>query len=667
MSQEPAKKESISLPKPKPKTLIEKSEDIPKITPGKETKMLEKSKSSIKQSSKKPKKKITKKKKIVLAIIVIILIPIFASIYPIYQLLNLGKNTQNTVNELTEAAKSQNLVLASEKLNKFHQDLKGIERTYKLLSWMEYSPFRWHYQDGKRVILAAISGTEAGKAGLDAVMPYTDVLGLEGEGTFTGGTTEDRIVAILDTLDKISPVLDEVSSKLKFANEQISQIDPKRYPEKIAGRSVEDVIQEGKSYLNSAASGIDNVKPVIEVLPKLAGVDETKRYLVLFQNDAELRPTGGFMTAYAIMDLTRGTIIAERSEDIYSLDNKFNKRLQPPKPIEKYFPLVYYWYLRDMNLSPDFKVSMDTFVQYYEQVPGEPEVDGIISIDTNVLKDLVAVLGPVDVPGYGSFSSEIVPQCECPQVIWKLEDMVTRPVSEIRTDRKAVLGPMMQTLLQKAYDADSNAWPELFQSMFKNVAEKHILFYMKDEQIQNAAEKINVAGRMVDYDGDYLHINDANFGGAKSNMFVTQEVDQEIEINEGSVTKDVTLVYKNPFRGSNCNLEAGKLCLNGILRDFIRIYIPIGSELVETQGFEKDSVEVYEELGKTVIEGFFLLQPQSQTKLKLTYSSPYSPTDKYKLMIQKQPGTYAPKHTITIGDSFEEFELLSDKTLEIDL
>ncbi|OGV92973.1 hypothetical protein A3B57_00615 [Microgenomates group bacterium RIFCSPLOWO2_01_FULL_47_10] len=614
-----------------------------------------------------PKPKMSLKTKIILLVVILFFTPLVASIYPVYQLMTLGKKAQSTATELLSAAKSQDLVAASEKLNGFHTDLQQLQQTYKLLGWMNFSPFRWHYQDGVHALSAGTASVEAGQAMLDAIMPYTDVLGLKGEGTFTGGTTEDRIVAILDTLDKIAPTLDTVSDKLTIAHDNLSAIDPNRYPKQIGSQSPGKLITTAQEYINEALSGVSKAKPVIKVLPKLAGVDATKRYLVLFQNDAELRPTGGFMTAYAIMDMTRGTIVAERSEDIYSLDNKFKTRLAPPKPIAKYLPLVYYWYLRDMNLSPDFKTSMDLFLSYYEKLPGEGEVDGIISIDTNVLKELVAILGPIEVPGYGSFSSEIVPACDCPQVIFKLEDMITRPVAEIRTDRKAVLGPMMQTLLKKAYDADSNAWPELFQSVFANIAQKHILFYMKDAETQAAAENLNVAGRVLDFDGDYLYINNANFGGAKSNMFTTEEVEQTIEVKEGRISKDIIITYKNPFPSSNCNLEAGKLCLNGILRNYMRILVPKGTELANSQGFDDKTVEVSEDLGKTVIEGFFTLQPQSQKTLKLTLSTPYRPDGEYRLLIQKQPGTYAPKHTVTVGDTLEEFDLTTDKTLEFAL
>ena len=101
---------------------------------------------------------------------------------------------------------------------------------------------------------------------------------------------------------------------------------------------------------------------------------------------------------------------------------------------------------------------------------------------------------------------------------------------------------------------------------------------------------------------DYLHVNDVNFAGAKSNMFIKESVKGEINVgSDGTVEKVITISYKNPQAASNCNLEAGELCLNGILRNWLRVYVPEGSTLVEFKGSEKQTV-TYNELGKTVFE-----------------------------------------------------------------
>ena len=175
--------------------------------------------------------------------------------------------------------------------------------------------------------------------------------------------------------------------------------------------------------------------------------------------------------------------------------------------------------------------------------------------------------------------------------------------------------------------------------------------YFKDPSRQEAVEALGAAGRINDYVGDYLHISDTNFAGAKSNMFVTQEVEQTANVNEdGSVTRKLILTYKNPRPGDNCNLEAGKLCLNGLLRHWQRIYVPKGSVLKSAKGYELDMATT-EDLGKTVFEGFYTLSPQSVKKLEIEYTVPAATItgDQYKLLIQKQPGTKDIKTTMTVG------------------
>jgi hypothetical protein len=312
-----------------------------------------------------------------------------------------------------------------------------------------------------------------------------------------------------------------------------------------------------------------------------------------------------------------------------------------------------------MNLSPDFKVSMEQFITYYNELPGESKVDGVIAVDTELLTDLVRILGPINVPGYGTFTADNDPRCDCPQVFYALEEIADRPTYMIRTDRKAILGPMMQTILFNTYAAPKQVWPALFANVWENLQQKHVLMYFFDPDFQNAAEMINIAGRIKTYDGDYLHINDSNLGGAKSNMFVSQTVDQEILETDDVLTKTITITYKNPRKSDNCNLEAGKLCLNGKMPNWSRIYLPKNAEIGEVLGFDTDTVKYSEEFDKKVVEGYFELNPESQVKIKLTITLP-KPTGTYRQLIQKQPGTKNSPYTIHYHDQEQTFELATD-------
>ena len=148
---------------------------------------------------------------------------------------------------------------------------------------------------------------------------------------------------------------------------------------------------------------------------------------------------------------------------------------------------------------------------------------------------------------------------------------------------------------------------------------------------------------------DFLAIVNANLGGAKSNLFVTYDVTQTVSAPEnGRIEKTVEITYKNPRRADNCNLEAGLLCLNSTLRDWTRLYVPAGSELISAQGFNEDA-QTYEENGFTVIDGFFILEPLGTAKLTFTYTVPYENESEYVGTVWKQGG-------------LENFDVLFDVT-----
>ncbi len=538
--------------------------------------------------------------------------------------------------------KNQNLPAAEIELNKLSQQETRIKDTYQRLKIYKFIPVaKNYYLDGEHAFNAAESGLRASLKTVEAITPYADVLGFAGEGTFTGGTAEDRLKLILETIDKISPILDDITAELKTVQTELAQIDPSRYPEKIKNQPIRSYIVTAQNSGQTAIDSITQYRPILEQLPEIMGAKgERKKYLILFQNDNELRPTGGFLTAYATIFIEDGKVLPEKSDDIYELDKKFYKRIPIPEELGKYLTTEKYWHLRDMNISPDFKVSMKQFLEYYLEIPGEPDdIDGVITVDTQFLTKLLDVLGPVEVPGYGVFSAENDSRCDCPQVVYALSEIITRPTPYLRDDRKGILGPMMRAILTKSYGAPKQQWPQLFQIGVSSMEERHLQIYFMDEKAQLAAEAINAAGTMTQAkNADFLAIVNANLGGAKSNLFTQYEVSQLVSAPEnGQITKEVEITYRNIRKADNCNLEAGLLCLNSTLRDWTRLYLPSGSKLISAQGFTEDAKE-YEENGFHVIDGFFILEPLGQAKLKLTYTVPYQDTETYRVKLWKQGG-----------------------------
>jgi len=585
-----------------------------------------------------------------------------------------AKESYSLAQQAYQAGKNQDLPLAADKLSETEKSFEQLSKNYQKLSWLKIIPFaKNYYNDGQSAINAGLNGVQAGKILVDAVEPYADVLGFKGQGSFSGGTAEERIVKIVQTLEKVTPKIDQVAGKLDQAGKELETIDPQRYPEQVKGKNVRSKIENLKTMLDEASKGVVEAKPILEVLPNILGYPDSKDYLVIFQNDGELRATGGFMTAFSILNFESGKVKAEKSDDIYSLDNKFNETIEAPEPIKDYLfgeeletGIKPAYYLRDMNFSPDYKVSMENFEQYYDQLKGEYKVDGIIAVDTYVVKDLIDILGPLEVPGYGKFTTEPDQRCHgVANVICELEYIVDQPLpTQVESRKKDVLGPMIKQLMLKSMSSPKNLWPRLFSTGLRFLKEKHMLLYFKDDKMQNAAESFGAAGRIKEFDGDYLHINDSNFGGAKSNLFTEHQVEQAIEIKEdGTITKTLTIVYKNPEKMDNCNLERKSgLCLNSILRNYLRIYVPQGSQLLESVGSEVE-MEVKEGLGKTYFDGFLKVKGEGgRAKLVVKYQLPFKADfdEEYSLLIQKQPGTLGHKYKVVFGDQVEEFDLRTD-------
>jgi len=580
---------------------------------------------------------------------------------------------EEDVNNLKTAIKEQNLVKTKEETANLRRDIERLQKkleTYKLVG--NLPKVKDYYQDAHHGIKAGLASLRAGDLVIDAISPYSDIFGLTGEETASPGgkTTLDRVSFLVTTLDKIRPQLDEIGSELETAKKEIDQINPSRYPIEIKGIKIRENLNLAITTLDQVSSLVNDAKPLLEVTPDLMGVSTPKYYFVLFQNDAELRPTGGFMTAYGILKVDKGKITPILSEDIYSLEASWGRKIPAPDPIKKFHINVPYFYLRDMNLSPDFAVSMKPIMEIYSnQIPGAKKVDGVIAVDTKLLVGLLEVLGQIGVPEFGNFSAENDKRCDCPQVVYRLEEMADQPVSTVRTSRKAVIGPLMHSILANAFNSPKSKISQLVNVALTAVKEKHVLFYLFDEKAQKAVEAFNLAGRVKEFTGDYQLLVDTNFAGAKSNLFIKQKLEEKIEIAaDGSITKTIDITYNNPFPPSNCNLLKGGLCLNGLYRDWIRLYVPKGSELIEVSGSEIKP-NTYEELGKTVFEVFYgdkyPLNPQSSTKVSFKYKLPFKAEKgkPYELLIQKQAGIEKYDMTVDFNGKKQDFELRTDKEL----
>ncbi|WKZ25948.1 MAG: DUF4012 domain-containing protein [bacterium] len=649
---------------------------IPKIEPDKKVEVV------VPQEHPGKKIRIRKKTAIILSIVLFIIL-----IFTIPSILFFSK-AQKTYKELSPiiaSAEFSDLDKVKSDFSTAKNSIFELRQSYVLVSWMKYLPFAGSYvSDLGAVLNASVKGFEAGEIAFVTLDPLLLELGYKKDGVDSSEkSAQERIDFVVNSIPEIVPKADEISLKLIEAEVELSKIDPNRYPEEIRGIKLRNQIKTFLDIFKSISKYVSESKPLLESAPYLLGVDNEdgtpneRNYLVLFQNDKELRPTGGFLTAYSVMKVSNAKFEPVTSDDIYNLDAKYKPAYPAPDAIVDLIKGPYILSknvrLRDMNYNPDFKLSMDFFSEEASKV-GMDGIDGIIAVDTFLLVNILDALGEIGVPGFGNYSSKNDPRCNCPQVVYELESfadiegpiiwdpltgkIILRPPNS--DNRKKIIGPLMNSILANAMAQPKDKIPDLLNAVFNSVIEKHVLFYMFDKDAQNAVEGFGIAGRIEDYpNGDYLHISDSNLGGRKSNLYVRHEVEQDIEINkDGMVEKTVVLTYKNPEKHDGW--------LNSVLPNWVRIYVPQGSKLISVEGLLKE-YETVDELGKTVFSGHFSLRPEGVSKVVFKYTLPFKVTGDYNLLIQKQPGTDAPLYVIRSGKYEEEFLLKTDKELKIGL
>lgn len=612
----------------------------------------------------KPKKNYKKLWKILLILLIVV-----ASIYfPVRGVYSSGKRMIAGTRLMNEAVKNNNLEGIKKGLSEIKSGNDSLNASLNFLVWIRIIPFvGGYYADAIHFSKASQYELQAAEVLVNNLDPYKNELGLNGQPV----PGQDKIAQFVKILNKILPEVDKVEPQLKKASNEVASIDVNKYPQTLGQYRLKSQVETGKNFITGAYYAVTQAKDALLQAPSALGEPDPKTYLLIFQNDKELRPTGGFMTAYAFLILDKGRVNSSQSDDIYRLDEKLLSvckskicPLSPPAPIVKYLPEANgkprtAWSMRDSNISPDVPTAMKQFEKMYELLGEGIPWDGIILIDTHAVEDLIKITGPIEVFGT-TYSGDKDNRCNCPNVIYELE-AYSQIIEKGEKDRKAILGTLMQQLLARSLGSATDKLPEFINAGVKLAQGKHLMFFMHENKLQESLNKLDWTGQVKPYKYDYLMVNDANFAGGKTNLYVQDDVKLDINIDpSGKAKHKLSITYKNP--------EEYKVWLNGINRTYVRVYVPKGSKLTGSKGSEVN-VTTMEDLDKTVFESFIQVRPGSSRELIFEYELPQSLNGKeYDLLIQKQPGTKDFDYTININASKkEQFKLNSDKDLKINI
>lgn len=400
------------------------------------------------------------------------------------------------------------------------------------------------------------------------------------------------------------------------------------------------------------SSGLFRLAKTRDIWTNLAGFQGKKTYLVLFQNNTELRPSGGFIGSFAVVSFENGVPTVQHIDDSYNLDRFSIDKITEPAPYAISQTLgVKFWYFRDANWSPDFPSSAGTVLSHYDrEVVNAPPYfprgpfDGVIAVTPTVIERMLEQLGSVKFEGIVYTPEDFTHLLE-----YRVEYGYPQ-YGEQKEERKSVIGDLAAILLQRLNGLSLSEKFSLAPVFLSLLDEKHILLYSSDSALQEKVNHQGWAGSIssLKEGDDYVMVVDANLGSLKTDAVMKRDFFYHLSAEKDAVFSRLEVRYEHP---APIDWKTSQY------RTYTRVYLPENSTIlsVEVNGEVVADADIYteNEQGKMSVGFFHTVRPMSTQYVVLRYRASEAVRQRlnagdYDLLIQKQPGTNASPLTVTI-------------------
>jgi hypothetical protein len=463
-------------------------------------------------------------------------------------------------------------------------------------------------------------------------------------------------VSFLDLVDLAEKESVAASREIEAARSAFERVRPEDVPEK-----QRDMFLSMKEKLPVIATALEGFNGNSDLARELLGANGPRLYLFLFQNNAELRPTGGFIGSYGLLEVKNGHIGKLFVDGIFNPDGQLRENIVPPTPIQK---ISTAWSLHDSNWWPDFPTSAEKAIYFYEKTGG-PTVDGVITLTPTVIRELLRLTGPIDMPDYGvTIDADNFTQVVQEEVEEKYDRDLNQP--------KKILSDMAPIMLDRLFSLRSAAGlATLADTLSRSLDGKQVLLYSRNSGVESLIDKAGWSGRMLTTPRDYLSVIHTNLNGFKTDAVIRESIVHIATVQaDGSVLDTVRITRKHT--GGSTPYD----WFNRVNSDYLRVYVPEGSELVSASGqtyefpkapvdydalgfrrdedvkrdegttkIDKGGTRVSVETGKTVFGNWVYVSPGESVTVEYTYKLPFRVAPQaadpasYSVLFQKQSGT----------------------------
>ena len=439
----------------------------------------------------------------------------------------------------------------------------------------------------------------------------------------------------------------------------------------------QDTFKEFRVLFNIYVKDLDSLNKLNNSVQEIFGGKGLRRYLLVFQNPAEIRPTGGFMGSFALLDIKDGEIV---NIDIpaggsYDLQGQLKEFVAPPTPL---LLSNKRWEFQDANWFPDFSASAEKMLWFYRH-SRNLTADGVIVINADVLNRLLSIIGPV-----ADQNRDLV--IDKDNAISTIQNIVEFGPEKKDHKPKQILSDLAPVFIENFKKMKAQAVLPLLTNLSEALQEKEIQAYFVDDTTQNTMKEFGWSGEITktNSDQDYLFVVNTNIQGQKSDAKIKQNISHQAVIQpDGTILNSVVITREHT--GTDGENLYGQTNI-----DYLRIYVPEGSELVRASGFtwpdekafkvpeswykkdealtkfeteidtdDQSGTRISQEFGKTTFGNWIITEPGQTTQVQFTYKLPFkaweesgtsnlsnwakifqsqNPISKYQLIAQKQSG-----------------------------
>lgn len=556
---------------------------------------------------------------------------------------NISSEAYQGYSLLLDAGKSASKVQFANASESFQKAIKNFDEVKNELWFLSTDKSYYSTQNNigssvKALIVGGEHFTSAGQHFLDALEEFNKVpiyfVSKNNNPNASGPSLTDTL---RDGLNKTDLAIKEIN----LASKELDTVKEQNLPGEIAPRvaAVKSQVQMVSDTLNATAGHFP-------ALLKLLGDKYPHRYLILLQNNNEIRPSGGFIGSYAILDMDKGLIKKLDVQDVYDIDGSFKEVIEPPDYMKQF---TSNWRFRDSNYSADFPTTASK-AKWFLTKEGGPMVDTVIAINQGLLQDMLEITGPIQVGNFGKLNSENYNLL----LSYVIEGKIWGPENP-----KHIL-KMFIPAFQKAIMKEENL-SKVGSKLYKAIQQKHVMMYSADAEVEGLFDSLGVSGRMYQNkpDEDYLSVINFSAGGTKSDLFLEENITHDTYIDKnGNVTDEVTVkhvhqwndaVYfqwKKILQGYGLNQMPDQLIDilgRGRNKSLIKVYVPEGSILLNstdpnlTLHYDKDVKKSYFLTSMEITAG-------KSGYLRFRYRLPFlldlnKGAANYKLIVDKQPGS----------------------------